>query len=162
MITNKDLAHLLSAFAQSLHSKDPSTKVGALVLNKRGRVKGTGYNGFARGVPDTPAFYDDREAKLHLIRHAEDNALAVAGDKARGGTLYATRPPCAHCASDAVQAGIRRVVYIAPPEGFAARWGEHQRWTNWQFAEAGVVVEVVGHDQFVEFARVSLASLGNW
>ena len=159
---SKDLAHLLAAFAQSLHSKDPSTKVGALVLNKRGQVAGTGYNGFARGVPDTPAFYDDRAVKYLLIRHAEDNALAVAGDKARGGTLYATRPPCAHCASDAVQAGIVRVVCIAPPEGFAARWGEHQRWAYWQFAEAGVVVEVVGHDQFVEFARGSLATLGNW
>jgi len=162
MVTNKDLAHLLSAFAQSLHSKDKSTQVGALVLDVLGQVAGTGYNGFARGVPDTPAFYDDREAKLHLIRHAEANALAVAGDKARGGTLYATRPPCAHCASDAIQYGIRRVVCIAPPEGFAARWGEHQRWADWQFAEAGVVVEVVGHDQFVEFARVGLASLGNW
>jgi dCMP deaminase len=162
MVTNKDLAHLLAAFAQSLHSKDPSTKVGALVLNKRGRVKGTGYNGFASGVPDEPALYNDRGAKYLMVRHAEENALAVAGGNVRGGTLYATSPICSHCASDAIQYGIKRVVYIAPPEGFAARWGEHQRWADWQFAEAGVTVEVVGHDQFAEFARGSLASLGNW
>jgi diaminohydroxyphosphoribosylaminopyrimidine deaminase/5-amino-6-(5-phosphoribosylamino)uracil reductase len=49
-------------------------------------------------------------------RHAEVVALAAAGDKARGATLYTTLEPCAHhgrtpsCAKALVEAGISRVV----------------------------------------------------
>lgn len=48
--------------------------------------------------------------------HAETQALAVAGEKARGATLYVTLEPCSHhgktppCADAIVTAGISRVV----------------------------------------------------
>ena len=152
MATNKDLAHLLSALGQSLLSKD-QTKVGALVLNERGEVAGTGYNGFARGVPDLPSLYADRETKYQLVRHAEANALAVAGASARGGTLYSTHPPCSHCASDAVQAGIRRVVYIEPVGEFSDRWGASMRCAQWQFDETRVEVVTLSNEAFMAFVR---------
>ena len=49
-------------------------------------------------------------------RHGEQVALAAAGERARGGTLYATMEPCAHhgstppCVDAILAAGIARVV----------------------------------------------------
>ena len=149
----KDLAHLHAAWADGQLSKDPSTQVGARVLDRFGQVAGTGYNGFARHVPDDPKLYAGRAIKNMLIRHAEANAIWLAGDDARLGTLYATRPPCAHCASDAVHAGIIRVVYLEPPDGFAARWAEQMRWATHQFNAAGVVVDVVAYADFVAYVK---------
>jgi dCMP deaminase len=150
---NKDLAHLHAAWADSGLSKDPSTQVGARVLDSLGQVAGTGYNGFARGVPDKHELYADRDVKNLLIRHAEANALWVAGADARGGTLYATRPPCAHCASDAVQAGIARVVYLEPPDEFAERWSQQMLWAAHQFHAAGVEVVVIAYAEFVAYVK---------
>src|SRR5437764_83139 len=48
--------------------------------------------------------------------HAEVNALAAAGDAARGATLYVTLEPCCHhgktppCTESVLQSGITRVV----------------------------------------------------
>src|SRR6516165_3663884 len=48
--------------------------------------------------------------------HAEVNALAAAGDAARGATLYVTLEPCCHqgktppCTDAVLCAGIRRLV----------------------------------------------------
>lgn len=52
--------------------------------------------------------------------HAEKEALARAGDRARGRTMYVTLEPCAHtgrvptCADAMVMGGIRRVVCAIP------------------------------------------------
>jgi len=52
--------------------------------------------------------------------HAEVSALAAAGERARGGTLYVTLEPCAHhgrtppCVDAVVAAGVRRVVVGIP------------------------------------------------
>ncbi len=48
--------------------------------------------------------------------HAEVNALAAAGERARGATVYVTLEPCAHhadtppCADALIEAGVARVV----------------------------------------------------
>jgi diaminohydroxyphosphoribosylaminopyrimidine deaminase/5-amino-6-(5-phosphoribosylamino)uracil reductase len=72
--------------------------VGAVVLDADGLVAGEGYH---RGA-----------GKMH----AEEEALAAAGDRARGGTVYVNLEPCSHahrspsCAQALVDAGVRRVV----------------------------------------------------
>ena len=76
----------------------PNPMVGALVVDADGVVVGRGSHERAGGP------------------HAEVHALADAGDRARGGTLYCTLEPCAHtgrtgpCAPRVVDAGIRRAV----------------------------------------------------
>ena len=52
-------------------SKDPSTRVGAVVVDDHGHILSTGWNGFPRGVDDDPARYADRSVKLELIAHAD-------------------------------------------------------------------------------------------
>jgi diaminohydroxyphosphoribosylaminopyrimidine deaminase / 5-amino-6-(5-phosphoribosylamino)uracil reductase len=75
----------------------PNPHVGAVLVN-RGDVVGEGWH-VQRGEP-----------------HAEANALAAAGDWARGATLYVTLEPCSHygltppCADAIVAAGVARVV----------------------------------------------------
>ena len=76
----------------------PNPAVGAIVV-RDGRVVGRGWTR-AGGRP-----------------HAEAEALAMAGEAARGATLYVTLEPCAHasergpaCADLAVAAGLRHVV----------------------------------------------------
>ena len=129
----------------STWSKDPSTGVGAVIVNDQKHVVGMGYNGFAVGVSDDPARYTDRPLKYKLIVHAEPNALLQAGHAARGGTLYVyptfCDPPICHdCAKLAIQAGIKCVVGYKADE-------TNPRYTNWKdsialsrtmFAEAGV------------------------
>jgi len=104
-------------------SKDPGTRVGAVLVNDR-RVLATGYNGFPSGIDDNPERYADREVKLAYTVHAEVNALLNAaknGAKTEGSTLYATFHPCVNCAAAIIQGGIRRVV-CPSVESAPERW----------------------------------------
>lgn len=104
-----DLAHLISNW-----SKDPSTKVGAVLVQDH-LVVGIGYNGFPRGVDDREERYANRELKYKLVVHAEVNAILMAGDKAKGSTLYVypsfmLPPICNDCCKIAIQAGVAQIV----------------------------------------------------
>lgn len=121
-------------------SKDPSTKVGAVITHTRSRrIVSTGFNGFPAGVEDTDNRLLDRNVKYEMIVHAEQNALMFAGREAEGCTLYVTPlAPCARCAALIIQAGIQRVVSLSP-DFEHERWGEAARISRVMFDEAGVV-----------------------
>lgn len=97
----------------SYWSKDPSTKVGAVIVDKHNRVVGMGYNGFPRGVMDHEERYADRPTKYKYVVHAELNAILNAAVPVDGATIF-TYPfaPCTECAKAIIQAGIDRVVTI--------------------------------------------------
>lgn len=85
-------------------SKDPSTKVGAVLVDELRRVVGVGYNGFARGVPDYPESYLDRDHKYTIILHAEENALLGIDPLGPPLKMYVWPcPPCPKCASIILQ-----------------------------------------------------------
>jgi dCMP deaminase len=122
-------------------SKDPSTKVGCVIVGPDREIVSTGYNGFPRGVSDDSSRYDDRNTKLHLICHAEENAVAHAariGVSLRNTTAYVTWPPCPRCARSLVQAGVTKVVHQETelPE----RWVEQMNWSFQLLDEADVDV----------------------
>jgi dCMP deaminase len=90
-------------------SKDPSTKVGAVIVNDRRIVIGVGYNGFPRGVLDHEDRYNDRPTKYAHVVHAELNAIFNATESVQGCTLYVTLAPCNECAKAIIQSGITSV-----------------------------------------------------
>ena len=92
----------------SQRSKDPNTKVGAvLVCPERDRVA-TGYNGFPAGLEETQERWDD---KYRYVVHAEMNAILNARCDLREWTLYTTMFPCCDCTKMLLQTGISRIVY---------------------------------------------------
>lgn len=122
-------------------SKDPSTKVGAVIVDGKRRVRGLGYNGFPRGVVDAPERYEDRQLKYPRVVHAEANAILNSVGSVEGCTLYvAPLPPCAECAKLIIQAGIRRAVFDDPnvTEFKNRPWGESAVIALEMFKEAGV------------------------
>lgn len=118
-------------------SKDPSTQVGAVLVDSKRRVIGTGYNGFPRGVLDHPHRYANRPLKYEMVVHAELNAILNATRELDDSTLYVTLSPCNECAKAIIQSGIKRVVYET--------LRENER-TNTMFAEAGVTMEKLYDD----------------
>lgn len=113
-------------------SKDPSTKVGAVLVRPNNSVASTGYNGFPPGHDDSPELYADREYKYRHVVHAEINALNFYGQRAEGFTLYTSFPCCSACMEAAGKAGVAVVVsYVLPCEGrdeeWIARWKEELR-----------------------------------
>lgn len=126
-------------------SKDPSTKVGAVILDEHNNILATGWNGFPRGVADTEERLNCRETKYPLIVHAEANAIAASartGRRLEGATLVVSSLyPCADCAGLIAQSGITRV--IAPRIRNDSRWAGSNSYAQVIFDEAGVeVVEI--------------------
>ena len=121
-------------------SKDPRTKVGAVIVDEKKRVVSVGYNGFPRGVDDTPDRYEDRETKHLFVAHAERNALDNAPLMVDGCTLYVPLLPCNECAKSIIQKGINRVVTYTPDrDGTGFNWDI----TKKMFEESGVALELL-------------------
>lgn len=91
-------------------SKDPSTKVGCVILDKEGKLISIGHNRFVKGTLDFPALYEDKQIKYARMIHAETDAIIRAPNKAH--TLYCTHQVCQQCMMLAIEKGIKRVVYI--------------------------------------------------
>lgn len=116
--------HFLNlAYQHALMSKDPSTKVGAVIVNDDKLILSAGFNGFPRGLKDSEERLNDRETKLKLIVHAEMNAVLAAaknGTSINGSTMFicATNkdnkiwggPACVRCLVESVQAGVKTFV----------------------------------------------------
>ena len=123
-------------------SKDPGTKVGAVLVSDR-RIIATGYNGFPQNISDSFERYADREVKLAYTVHAEVNAILNAaknGSPTDCSTLYVTFPPCVACSTAVIQAGVTRVVLPAlstAPE----RWVKSFLEGHKLMIEAGIRVE---------------------
>ena len=68
------------AFLSSMRSKDPSTQVGACIVNPDNRIVGIGYNGFPAGCSDDDLPWDrvadsELDTKYPYVCHAEVNAI---------------------------------------------------------------------------------------
>lgn len=140
MSTRWDIRFIELARHIAQWSKDPSTKVGCVVVGPDREIRSTGFNGFPRGIADTSARLDDRDQKYPLICHAEENAIMHAariGVALKGCVAYVTWPPCTRCARSLVQAGVGEVVFPADLE-IPDRWRADFDLSMTMLAEAGV------------------------
>ena len=96
-------------------SKDPSTKVGCVVVDTATkRIMATGYNGFPPGVNEDKSRWE-RPTKYDFVTHAEQNCIAAAarfGICLTGATMFVTLHPCVDCAKLIASAGISNIVFI--------------------------------------------------
>ena len=139
-MTNWDQRFLDLAEHVALWSKDPRTKVGAVIVDEKKRVVSVGYNGFPRGVSDNEDRYNDRPTKHLYVAHAERNALDNAPLMVEGCTMYVALLPCNECAKSIIQKGISRVVtYRTKRDGAGFNWDI----TIKMFKEAGVPLELL-------------------
>lgn len=138
-MTDWDARFIRFAREVATWSKDPSTQVGAVIVDSARRVVSTGFNGLPRGVDDTPERLQNRDVKLRLTLHAEHNAVLFARRALEGCTLYSTRPCCAQCAAVIIQSGLTRVVIDGVDvEVFRNRWREDCDLAEQILHEAGV------------------------
>lgn len=106
------------ALLSAMRSKDPSTQVGACIVNSDKKIISVGYNGMPRCCSDDEFPWgrdgDALNSKYLYVCHAELNAiLNCAVGSVRGCTVYTTLFPCNECAKAIIQSGISEVVYMS-------------------------------------------------
>jgi dCMP deaminase len=127
------------AFMVATWSKDPTKRVGAVVVTPDLRQLAIGYNGFPRGIADEPERLSNAKTRLLLSVHAERNAMDNATFPLIGATLYATYFPCHECVKSMVQRGIGRVVVPPRPKDKpASKWTESWAVAEELILEAGI------------------------
>ena len=94
-------------------SKDPSTKTGCVIVDKKYRPVSFGYNGFISGCNENK-MTNERPMKYYLTIHAEMNALMFAKRDLENCILYTLYAPCENCLKHILQSGIKRIIYKNP------------------------------------------------
>jgi dCMP deaminase len=142
-----DQYFMTMAYLVSMKSKDPSTRVGAVIVGPDHEIRATGYNGLPRGVADHRYRYEDREYKLLAVNHAEENAIlhcAMNGISAKSCVLYTPWLPCSRCTKSIIQSGISEIVYdVNFPGNIAGQerdWGRSMEISKEMLNEVGIVV----------------------
>ena len=123
-------------------SKDPSRKVGAVLVKDKTRFA-VGYNGFPPGISDTEERLLRNEVKQQLTNHAEVNAIlnaAKIGFTTEGCRLYCTYHPCHRCATAIISSGVNCVICPSPNLDPESKWRGSQSMASDLFFEANVLV----------------------
>lgn len=116
---NWDECFMGVAILASQRSKDPSTQVGACIVNDDNKIMSVGYNGFPRGCSDDEFPWNregdkDSSTKYPYVCHAELNAILNAGgNNLKDCRIYVALFPCNECAKAIIQSGIKEVIYIS-------------------------------------------------
>jgi len=95
----------------ALKSKDPSSKMGCVIVDENKRVVSVGYNGMIQGSDESKMTLSERPMKYYFAIHSEMNALLYAKRDLSGCTIYNRVATCENCLKYCLQAGIKRFVY---------------------------------------------------
>lgn len=125
-------------------SKDPSTKVGAVITDGYNTQISQGYNGFPAKIKDDERL-NERTSKYPRIIHAECNAILTAARPLFDCTMYIWPfMPCPQCAAMAIKVGILRIVAPRTSPEHYDRWGELFSISEDMLREAGVNLVLIG------------------
>lgn len=133
----------VTRYMAELFSKDPSRKVGTMLL-KPGtlQILSVGYNGFARGVDETKEERWARPMKCNFCVHSEINSIcnaARSGISIEGSIAIVTLYPCCDCCRALIQSGVICVVTL-PPDFDDPHWGEQFKISKLMMDEAGIEI----------------------
>jgi len=167
---NWDELFIRQAMLIAQKSKDPSTKVGCVIVGNDNAVLSMGFNGFPRGVREEFNFTErypqadpvmaltmpkldperwDRPAKYSWVEHAERNAIYNAarnGVRLAGARAYLNwePQPCADCTRALIQAGIVEIIGPTIPfPGSGNGTHYHTSYATIMCGEAGVTIRSV-------------------
>uniref|UniRef100_A0A8C6PZ03 Deoxycytidylate deaminase n=1 Tax=Nothobranchius furzeri TaxID=105023 RepID=A0A8C6PZ03_NOTFU len=137
------------AFLSAQRSKDPSSQVGACIVNQENKIVGIGYNGMPNGCDDDQLPWsrsaDDRlDTKYPYVCHAELNAIMNKNSAdVKGCTMYVALFPCNECAKLIIQAGLKEVIYICDkyhhtPEMTASRRLLHMAGVQFRLSDSDI------------------------
>ncbi|XP_016087803.1 deoxycytidylate deaminase isoform X1 [Sinocyclocheilus grahami] len=107
------------AFLSAQRSKDPSSQVGACIVNQENKIVGIGYNGMPNGCDDdllpwSRSADNKLDTKYPYVCHAELNAIMNKNSAdVKGCTMYVALFPCNECTKLIIQAGIKDVIYLS-------------------------------------------------
>lgn len=105
------------AYLSAMRSKDPSTQVGACIVDQEHKVVSIGYNGMPIGCDDDKMPWDRGEgmnSKYLYVCHAEFNAiLNIRSASLKGCSIYVSLFPCNECAKAIIQTGIKEIIYVS-------------------------------------------------
>lgn len=143
------------ALAHAAMSKDPSTKVGAVIVGPDREIISAGFNGFPRGILDSDERLNDRDTKMRLVVHGEMNAILAAarrGIALKGCVMYVAAtdksgmvwggPPCTRCTVETIQSGIGEIVSY-PIKSAPSRWHDDLQYARALLIEAGIAYREV-------------------
>ena len=128
----------------STWSKDPSTKVGALIISEDRNIISTGYNGFPRGIEDTEERLNNRELKYKFVLHAEMNCILKEiynGRSIKDCILNVQGLPTNYeWTKSIIQAGIKKVITDSKATD---NWKESLKLSLEMLKEANVEIEFI-------------------
>ncbi len=106
------------ALLSAKRSKDPSTQVGACIVDSNKKIVGIGYNGFPIGIKDEElpwikSHTNVNETKYPYVVHAELNAILNSTKKLKNAKIYCTLFPCNECTKAIIQSGIKEIIFLS-------------------------------------------------
>lgn len=133
-------------------SKDPSSKIGAVLVGTSNQIISTGFNGFPIGINEDVSERWERPIKYQYVCHAERNAVSLAartGVSTLNSTLYIYGfgppcVPCTECVKVVLQAGVKRIVGY-PDKPAPDNWVDDLAFSLALVKEVGI--------EFVEFGE---------
>ena len=137
----------------AMWSKDPSRKIGAIIVDPvKKNILSTGFNGFPRGIADTEERLNDRPTKYKFVVHAEANAIFNAlynGVSVVDSHIYVYGlPVCSECAKGLIQSGVKRISCMID-ERVPANWESSWKNTCDMFDEVGIKYELIDNSRDV-------------
>ena len=114
----KDIFYMEFAKHSASKSKDPKTKVGAVLVKDR-KILSVGFNGAPRSFPDELVPKEEGhkliDQKNTFMCHAELNSILNYGGHMKdlkNSTIYVTISPCSKCSIALAQIGVKNVIFL--------------------------------------------------
>ena len=110
---------MLQAMISSFKSKDPSTKVGCVIVDENNHQVTMGYNGMVAGIDETQLPWGKDKSvplehqKYGYVVHAETNAILHTSRSLKNCRAYVTLFPCNECAKLIASKQISEVVFLS-------------------------------------------------